>query len=100
MTRYAAILVVAVALVCSACGGRSATAKAEDAYQVSLAQLDLGLSVSAGAPKSRLLAETNTLLDVLKNQSDDVRRTEIDKALLSAANGGCDQCVAALESKR
>lgn len=101
MSRIRAVGLIAALTFCLAgCGGKSAVSKATDELIIATTQLSLADWVNQGGPQSKIIANTNSLLDEIHGRSKGYRREQIDEALATVSNSGCDVCVSALEDAR
>lgn len=96
----AAIGACVLLLAATGCGGKSTVNSAEEELIISTTQLSLADWVNQGGPESKLVANTNSLLDEIHGHSTSYRRAQIDEALATVADSGCDVCVSALENAR
>lgn len=98
--KFAAAVGASLVLLAGAGCGKSAVSKATDELIIATTQASLAEWVSDGGPQSKIIANTNSLLDEIHGRSTSYRREQIDEALATVANSGCDVCVSALERAR
>lgn len=93
-------IAVAVIVLCLTGCGKGGVGNAEDQLKVAVMQESLAEWVSEGGPESNLISNTNQILDDIHGRSKGYRREQIDEALATVSNSGCNVCVSALEDAR
>lgn len=88
-----------MALAAAGCG-KSGTSTATSDLKVSVMQASLAGWVNSNGPQSDLISDTNQILDDIHGRSTSYRRAQIDEALATVGNSGCEVCVSALEDAR
>ena len=103
----AALLVVAATVAVLVLATRGPASGSVEGFRSALHPVDVMAAESAlrrsareGAPPARLLALTNQLLDLIRDDSAGDRRAAIDEGLAAVTGYGCPVCEDALERAR